>query len=291
MARPQKKGLDYFPFDVDFFFDEKIVAIAGEFGIKGEIVAVKLLCAVYRNGYFIEWSEMLQMMLLRNLPGISAELLNQIVKRLVLWGFFDKTLFDSANILTSRGIQNRFFKGTQRRIPSQDTPYLLIDFPEKRVSVYNNGVSAYRNSTEEEFLYTKTTQSKVKENKKKTTTNVVVKEKATPPEVSNKIQEVSIKEEIDFLKAETIWLNNLTILHNADVSTLMAKLDDFYIHCMAEGKESHDSIKDAKSHFNSWLRIQKQQESNNKNGEKTNKQRRRGTEITATCAEDYKTSF
>lgn len=284
MARPQKKGLDYFPFDVDFFFDEKIVAIAGEFGIKGEIVAVKLLCAVYRNGYFIEWSEMLQMMLLRNLPGISAELLNQIVKRLVLWGFFDKTLFDSANILTSRGIQNRFFKGTQRRIPSQDTPYLLIDFPEKRVSVYNNGVSAYRNPTEEEFLYTKTAQSKVKENKKKTTTNVVVKEKATPPEVS-------IKEEIDFLKAETIWLNNLTILHNADVSTLMAKLDDFYIHCVAEGKESHDSIKDAKSHFNSWLRIQKQQESNNKNGEKTNNARRRGTEITATSAEDYKTSF
>lgn len=284
MARPQKKGLDYFPFDVDFFFDEKIVAIAGEFGIKGEIVAVKLLCAVYRNGYFIEWSEMLQMMLLRNLPGISAELLNQIVKRLVLWGFFDKTLFDSANILTSRGIQNRFFKGTQRRIQTDDTPYLLIDFPEKRVSAYNNGVSAYRNPAEKEFLYTKTTQSKVKENKKKTTTNVVVKEKATPPSVS-------IKEEIDFLKAETIWLNNMTILHHADVSTLIAKLDDFYIHCMAEGKESHDSIKDAKSHFNSWLRIQKQEETKKQNGNKTNNARRRGTEITATSADDYKTSF
>lgn len=41
MARPNKTGLDYFPLDIDFFDDEKIVAISGEFGIKGEIVAIK----------------------------------------------------------------------------------------------------------------------------------------------------------------------------------------------------------------------------------------------------------
>ena len=34
MARPNKEGLDYFPFDVDFFSDEKIGSISGEFGIK-----------------------------------------------------------------------------------------------------------------------------------------------------------------------------------------------------------------------------------------------------------------
>ena len=37
MARPNKIGLDYFPLDVDIFEDEKISAISGEFGIKGEI--------------------------------------------------------------------------------------------------------------------------------------------------------------------------------------------------------------------------------------------------------------
>ena len=47
MARPNKMGLDYFPFDVDFFNDEKIVAISGEFGIKGEIVVIKsALCDI-----------------------------------------------------------------------------------------------------------------------------------------------------------------------------------------------------------------------------------------------------
>ena len=97
MARPTKKGLDYFPFDVDFFEDEKIAAISGEFGLKGEIVAVKLLCAIYRNGYFILWSDMLRLKILRDLPGVSPDLLDKIVYRLVRWEFFDKALFESGD--------------------------------------------------------------------------------------------------------------------------------------------------------------------------------------------------
>ena len=114
MARPRKTGLGYFPLDVDFFDDEKIVAISGEFGIKGELTAIKLLCAIYRNGYFIEWSDMLRMKMLRSLAGVSPELLDSIVNRLVKWDFFDKALFDSAKILTSRGIQKRFFEASKR---------------------------------------------------------------------------------------------------------------------------------------------------------------------------------
>lgn len=113
MARPLKQGLDYFPFDVDFFADEKIAAISGEFGLKGEIAAIKLLCAIYRNGYFIRWSEALKFKLLRDLPGVSSELLDQIVNRLVRWGFFDEALFDSVKVLTSRGIQQNWIKRTK----------------------------------------------------------------------------------------------------------------------------------------------------------------------------------
>ena len=102
MARPNKQGLDYFSFDVDFFEDEKIEAISGEFGIKGEIATIKLLCAVYRNGYFILWSDMLKMKLLKHLPGISSELLDAILNRLVVWDFFDKSLFNSVGVLTSK---------------------------------------------------------------------------------------------------------------------------------------------------------------------------------------------
>lgn len=100
MARPTKSGLDYFPLDVDIFEDEKIEAIAGEFGIKGELAVIKLLCAVYKKGYFVVWNDLTRATLLKRLPGVSKELLEQIVIRLVTWGFFDEDLFNSAKVLT-----------------------------------------------------------------------------------------------------------------------------------------------------------------------------------------------
>ena len=163
MARPLKQGLDYFPFDVDFFADEKIAAISGEFGLKGEIAAIKLLCAIYRNGYFIRWSEALKFKLLRDLPGVSSELLDQIVNRLVRWGFFDEALFDSVKVLTSRGIQERFFSITKRRSSNnEDMEYLLV-------SVCRNGVIADKNPAENKLLNAKTPQSKGKKSKENST--------------------------------------------------------------------------------------------------------------------------
>ena len=154
MARPRKTGLDYFPFDVDFFNDEKIEAISGEFGIKGEIVAIKLLAAIYRNGYFIEWSEMLQMKMLKTLPSISKELLTEIVQRLVRWNFFDEGLFNSDNILTSRGIQRRYFEAMKRNSLSDSLPFLIVSATETNINV-----------TETHINDAKTPQSKGKESK------------------------------------------------------------------------------------------------------------------------------
>ncbi|WP_088815472.1 MULTISPECIES: DUF4373 domain-containing protein [Listeria] len=115
MARPKKEGLDYFPLDVHIFEDEKIEAIAGEFGIKGELAVIKLLCAVYEKGYFAVWDELMKAKLLKRLPGTSKELLDQIVNRLVVWGFFDESLFNSAKVLTSSKIQATFSEATKRR--------------------------------------------------------------------------------------------------------------------------------------------------------------------------------
>ena len=129
MARPIKTGLDYFPFDTGFFEDEKMACIAGEYGLKGELVAVKLLCAVYRNGYFLEWSEATKLTFLRSVPGVSAGLLDRIISSLLRWGFFCRSLVESATVLTSVGIQRRYFEATKfRRLP-KDLPYLLIDLP------------------------------------------------------------------------------------------------------------------------------------------------------------------
>lgn len=141
MPRTRKFGIDFFSFDVDFFEDEKIVCIAGEFGIKGELAAIKLLCAIYRNGYFIEWNESVKFKILRQMPGVSSELLDQIVNRLARWEFFCRSLFDSDKVLTSVGIQNRYFYATKDRLEKEDYPYLLIEKPRFRVSQRKKGVS------------------------------------------------------------------------------------------------------------------------------------------------------
>ncbi|WP_048954272.1 Lin1244/Lin1753 domain-containing protein [Enterococcus faecalis] len=150
MARPAKEGLDYFPLDVGIFEDEKIEAIAGEFGIKGELAAIKLLCAIYKKGYFILWDDLSQATLLKRLPGVSKEMLNQIVNRLVLWGFFDKELFDSVKVLTSENIQATFFEATKRRKTPKPTKYI---------------VNVNSNSQSETVNADINTQSKVKESK------------------------------------------------------------------------------------------------------------------------------
>lgn len=158
MARPVKEGLDYFPLYVDIFEDEKIEAISGEFGIKGEIIVVKLLCAIYKKGYFILWSDLIIAQMLKRLPGISKDLLNNVVERLVLWEFFDKNLFHSAGILTSEQIQENFFEATKRRKSPKPTLYVLDKFLENDNSIKNevNGVNVDIN-----------TQSIVKESKVK----------------------------------------------------------------------------------------------------------------------------
>ena len=137
MARPTKEGLDYFPLDVDVFEDEKIEAIAGEFGLKGEIAVIKLLCAIYKKGYFILWNDLTQPTLLKRLPGVSKEMLNQIVNRLVKWGFFDKELFDSVEVLTSENIQATYFEATKRRKSPKPTKYVInanINTQDERVN-------------------------------------------------------------------------------------------------------------------------------------------------------------
>lgn len=140
MARTNKVGIDYFPFDVDFFSDEKIEFTSARFGIKGEIVAIRLLCKIYRNGYYTNWNEdEVTLFAKRAGDGITPSLVNEIVNELVKRGFFEKSIFDRFKILTSNGIQKRYFEIT-KRYKSIDVikEFLLINIDEMiNVNIYS----------------------------------------------------------------------------------------------------------------------------------------------------------
>lgn len=255
MARPHKQGLDYFPFDVDFFSDEKVSAISGEFGIKGEIAAIKLLCAVYRNGYYVEWNEMLQMKLLKELPTVSADLLRQIVARLVKWEFFDEGLFNTSGILTSRGIQKRFFSIAYRRnFGNRNLPYVIIDS--------KNEVTDSRNTPTSGLLLVKTPQSKGKVKEIKNTPDGVQKEPAPP----SKIRLFSFEENVEMCLQDQVWRESVQMNLLVKITDWQKVFTEFRANLIANGSETDKTRQDFRNHFTSWLRIKKQN-GNGKNQE------------------------
>ncbi|HLE18076.1 MAG TPA: DUF4373 domain-containing protein, partial [Syntrophales bacterium] len=114
--RTCKTGLDYFPFDIDFFEDPKVEFITARFGIIGENVSIKLLTRIYRNGYFLKWGEDEALLFTKRLIiEATCETISSIVKELLKRGFFSQQHFDKYSVLTSNGIQKRFLEATCRR--------------------------------------------------------------------------------------------------------------------------------------------------------------------------------
>ena len=129
------QGIDYFPFDVSFFDDDKIVLIEEEFGTKGSYVALRLLCKIYSEGYYCHWGDDDCRLFTRRLGGtFVSKMVNEIVQGLVRRSFFDKGVFDSFHVLTSKGIQQRFFEITKRRKNESNInmQFLVLDEQERQ---------------------------------------------------------------------------------------------------------------------------------------------------------------
>ena len=259
MARPRKTGLDYFPFDVDFFEDDKLSAISVQYGIKGEIAAVKLLCAIYRDGYFIEWKESVCIKLLRELPGISESLMEQIVRGLVKWGFFDKALFDTAHILTSRGIQRRYFSISRRNRRSGqggELPYLLVDDGTSETDMEKKDIPKEGIL---EFSATETVLSQRKTGFSATKTPQI-KEIKDKYSTANRTCEDMLDAEIEQLKISSVWLEHIRMRHKVSLEEVNGLFEEFAADCRCNGMTQHENLTDVQRHFNNWLRIRKEHE-------------------------------
>ena len=114
MARPRKSGIEYFPFDTDFFLDKKIRILKSRFGADGIAIYIYLLCEIYRNGYYIRIDDDYEYIIADDL-GMSNEKVKQVMKFLLERSLLDSTLFQSDTIITSLGIQRRFQEAVKGR--------------------------------------------------------------------------------------------------------------------------------------------------------------------------------
>lgn len=133
MARPQKDGLDYFPFDVDFMKDTKVRRIARTFGCTGTMAIVMLFTDIYRTrGYYMNWDEDTCFDLSENLQ-CDPELAAKIVDACVLAKIFNVDLFQNKAVLTSAAIQLRYLKINQdcKRQRTINPEFSLIALPQE----------------------------------------------------------------------------------------------------------------------------------------------------------------
>ncbi len=132
MARPQKDGLDYFPFDVDFMKDTKVRRIARTFGCTGTMAIVMLFTDIYRTrGYYMNWDEDTCFDLSETLQ-CDPELAAKIVDACVLAKIFNVDLFQDKAVLTSAAIQLRYLKINQdcKRQRTINPEFSLIELPQ-----------------------------------------------------------------------------------------------------------------------------------------------------------------
>lgn len=121
-----KSGIDYFPLDVAL--DEKFELIEAEFGLTGFGVVVKLLQKIYGGqGYYVEWTNEVALLFAKRV-GLGWGVVSEIVEASIKRGIFDKTLYDKYHILTSKGIQKRYFEAVGRRKSVEvEGAYLLVN--------------------------------------------------------------------------------------------------------------------------------------------------------------------
>ena len=156
MGRPPKRNLNYSTWDVDVLEnDTSIDALIDAQGPAGFYVYFALCQKAYAtDGYFYRWGYDNAASTARKLGGgLKSTQVRAIVDLCASLGLFDKALFTTDGILTSRAIQSRYLDGIARRtgeIPIIVEYWLLEATPRAGlVFVHKNGITAYRNPINE----------------------------------------------------------------------------------------------------------------------------------------------
>lgn len=303
------EGIEYFPINVGFFDDDKILLIESEFGAKGSVIAMRLLCKIYSNGYYYQWGDdACQIFARKSGADLAPNLVKEVVNGLIRRSFFDKGMFDTFGILTSRSIQQRYFEAVKRRQKVEvNRDYLLVD-----ISKYSNIATP---------LNPANPPAASPANPAATTANPATSPAATPanppasspptsvgasrfsreeettvPPASAAGEKDAIAAEVQKLTQSQFWLENVAMRFHLTIDQIKEYLEAFAIDCRSRGTDSHENIQDAQRHFNDWLRIQlKNPDNTDNNGtgrrHKAGADERRPAKGVAAKTEDFSTTF
>lgn len=229
----KKNSMPYYNIETDRYSDVKIRKLCRTFSCKGMAVYDYLLCEVYRNeGCYMPWGESTAFAV-ADYFGIKESAVREIVTYCGEVGLFDKGLL-ARGILTSRSIQIRYTKACRR----MRRKGILI--PED-----------IRLVTEEDMDDSPDTQYELPQ--------------AVQAESFG--HGLTVDDEIRLMSAEDVWMDQLQVLHSMTAEAIRSHFPGFRAQCIADGKTGHQNMADAKRHFNAWLRIAR---NNNSDGRQQN---------------------
>ena len=158
MARPLKKGLDYFPHDTDAMNDEKLEIMQLLYGNDGYAFYFKMLERIYRStDLLLDVSDAETKLVMIKKCNVDEERFDKMLATALRHGLFDQNAFNEFGVVTSKGVHKRSEMVTKKR--------------ENMRERYNSKVSdaETREETMSETPQTKQNKTKQKETKQKET--------------------------------------------------------------------------------------------------------------------------
>lgn len=137
-----KLGIDYFSLETDIKDDDKIFNLKYRYGMSDDggdfdhAAAwaaygrfIELLASIYHEGFAIEITNQKELRLSQQL-GMGVKELRDFIEACVEVGLFEESFWKSDKVLTSRGIQKRYFHAVKRRtreIPESMKRFIVED--------------------------------------------------------------------------------------------------------------------------------------------------------------------
>ena len=94
--------------------DDKVYMVEVELGLEGFALFIKLLMKIYNENYYIEWTER-KAKIFANQNNTNIDVVNKLINVCLSEDLFDKKIYKKYQILTSNGIQKRYFHSIKTR--------------------------------------------------------------------------------------------------------------------------------------------------------------------------------
>ena len=244
MGRKNKIGLEYFPFDIDFFSDLKIRKLIKYQGGKAVTVYALLLCIIYKQGYYMRWDKELPFIISEQ-TGYEEVYIQEVIKSCLVIGLFSNELFEKEKIITSKGIQERYqYICNLSKRKCVISEFILISSEEKPISSEEIPVSSEEMPKNSE----RSAQSKVKESKGNNNTPPIIPKRGEAREPIINISDIK-----DLLLKDELWKENAC--RQSGLSTefflmIPRQIDNFLSWIRSTGAESTVlTLPDAKRRF------------------------------------------